>query len=236
MSRAQRVERAFAGPVLVAALLVVPLLVLEGADLPGAWPTVLDVADWAMWAIFVAELAAMLWTVEDRGRWLREHPLDVVIVVFTVPVFSSAFEVLRVLRLLRLLRLARLARISKVLFSLEGLRYVGLLAVLTLVAGGEAFAQLENVSVGNGLYWAATTMTTVGYGNVSPTTTGGKLVAVAVMFLGIGFVAVLTGAIAERFLAPEVEEVESAVEAEEADLRRELREIADRLARLSARM
>jgi hypothetical protein len=52
------------------------------------------------------------------------------------------------------------------------------------------------------MYWSLTTMTTVGYGDVTPNTQAGRIVAVAVMLVGIGFVAIVTGAVAQRFNAP----------------------------------
>jgi voltage-gated potassium channel len=88
------------------------------------------------------------------------------------------------------------------------------------------------------------TMTTVGYGDLSPKTTGGRLVGIALMLIGIGFVALLTGAIAERFLTPQLEEGVTSVEAEVAEdvgrarseLLGELREITRRLHALEKRV
>lgn len=137
MTRAQRAERAFAVPMIIAALLVVPLLALENADLGGAWPAILTVGDWAIWTAFVAEAIVMLRVVPDRGAWLRDHPLEVIVIVFSFPLLSSAFAAIRVLRVLRLVRLLRLAKLARVAFSMTGLRYVTLLAVLTVIAGGE---------------------------------------------------------------------------------------------------
>jgi voltage-gated potassium channel len=82
-------------------------------------------------------------------------------------------------------------------------------------------------------------MTTVGYGDVSPHTDLGRVLAIAIMLIGIGFIAVLTGAVAERFLATEFEEVAEAtheVEATEGDVLAELREVRNRLDRLEARL
>src|SRR4029079_8520126 len=56
-------------------------------------------------------------------------------------------------------------------------------------------------------YWAATTMTTLG-SNIQATTTGGEIVTVGVLFVGIAFVALLTAGFAQRFLAPEIAEIE----------------------------
>ena len=80
------------------------------------------------------------------------------------------------------------------------------------LTGGAAFASVEKISVGDGIYWAITTMTTVGYGDFSPKTAEGKAIAVAVMLVGIGFATLLVGAIAERFIRPEVHEVEQTEE------------------------
>lgn len=53
-------------------------------------------------------------------------------------------------------------------------------------------------------------MTTVGYGDITPKTTEGKVIAVLVMLVGIGTATLLIGAVAQRFLAPSVEHVEVA--------------------------
>ena len=56
-------------------------------------------------------------------------------------------------------------------------------------------------SIGTGLWWAAQTVTTVGYGDNVPTSSAGRLVAVLVMFVGIGFLTVVTAAITSTFVA-----------------------------------
>jgi len=153
-------------------------------------------------------------------------------VLLTFPLIVALAPGLRALRLFRLLRLLRLARMARTAFSVTGLRYAALLALLTVLGGGEAYALIEGGSFADGVYWAATTMTTVGYGDITPDTATGKMLAVAVMLVGIGFVAVLTGAIAERFIAADVEQVE----ATEAGVVIELRRITDRLDRIEARL
>ena len=72
---------------------------------------------------------------------------------------------------------------------------VGAGAVMTVV-------DHENYpSVGSGLWWAAQTVTTVGYGDNVPTNLAGRLVAVLVMLLGIGFLTVITAAITSTFVS-----------------------------------
>jgi voltage-gated potassium channel len=80
-------------------------------------------------------------------------------------------------------------------------------------------------------------MTTVGDGNPQPTNTSTKILAVVVIFVGIGFVAVLTGAIAQRFLAPEIEEEEhefDTIIATNQEILAELREVRTRLEALES--
>lgn len=108
------------------------------------------------------------------------------------------------------------------------MRYAAILAVLTAIAGGEAFAAIENVSRAKGLYWSLTTMTTVGYGDVTPNTGEGRIVAVAVMLVGIGFVAIVTGAVAQRFIAPAEEQAQMS----RHELDHKLDALADRLERI----
>jgi voltage-gated potassium channel len=181
----------------------------------------------------------MLRLVDNPWSWVRHHPLEVTIVVFTFPVLANALTAIRALRLLRLVRLLRLPALARVAFSLEGLRYVALLAVVTAIGGGEAYAQSEGGSLKDGIYWAITTMTTVGYGDLSPKSDTGKMLALVVMLVGIGFVAILTGAVAQRFVHRDIEAVEAevrAVEDGELDVRAELRDVMAQLARIEARL
>jgi voltage-gated potassium channel len=82
------------------------------------------------------------------------------------------------------------------------------------------------------------TATTVGYGDISPQTGSGRAVGAAVMIVGTGFIALLTAAAAQRFLAAEIrEDVAEAVEGvewTEADVALQLRQIRDQFERLSA--
>ena len=75
-------------------------------------------------------------------------------------------------------------------------------------------------------------MTTLG-SNIEPTTTGGEVVSVFVLLIGIGFVALLTGSFAQRFLAPEIAEIEEELEEEqlsaEALALRELKSVQEQL-------
>jgi hypothetical protein len=62
---------------LVAALLVIPAIVIEQSDVAEPWDTIALVLNWATWLAFLAEAVLMLAVVPDRSRWLRDHPLEV---------------------------------------------------------------------------------------------------------------------------------------------------------------
>src|SRR4051794_33384280 len=131
--RSERIAKRLETPMLIAAALTLPVVVV-GESHPGGWQeSTAEVLNWATWLAFAFELVVMLSVVPDRRRWLREHPLDVVIVLLTPPVLPASLQSLRVFRLLRLLRLLRLAQLSRRVFSLEGLKFAALLAVLTTV-------------------------------------------------------------------------------------------------------
>jgi voltage-gated potassium channel len=178
--------------------------------------------------------------VPHKWRWVREHPLEVFIVAVTPPFIPGGLQAARALRLLRLVRLLRLASLARRTFSLAGLRYVALLALMTVLIGGAAFAAAEpgKRSTWDGVWRAITTMTAVGYGG-SPTTTLGRVITIGVLVVGIGFVAVLTGAVAQRFLAWQIEAVSDTaqeIEATDAELLAELCEVRFRLDRVEARL
>jgi voltage-gated potassium channel len=235
-ARSTRVAEKLNTPMLIAAALTLPMVAISESHPGGGLETVAHVLNWVTWTAFLIELVVMLAVVPNRRLWLRHHPLDPFIVIFTPPLLPAGLQGLRVLRLLRLVRLMRLAQLSREVFSLQGLHYAMFLALLTVVGGGALFVAFEkhsqHLTDWDGIYWAVTTMTTLG-SNIYPTTTGGEVVSTAILIIGIGFVALLTGAFAERFLSPEIAEVEQELAAEqlsaEALALRELKSVQEQL-------
>jgi voltage-gated potassium channel len=238
-ARSTRVAEALNTPMLVAAALTLPMVAITESHPGGRLEDVAIVLNWVTWIAFAVELVVMLAVVPERRVWLRHHPLDLIILVFTPPLLPAALQSLRVLRMLRLLRLLRLAQLSREVFSLQGLHYAALLAVLTAIGGGSLFVALErqnhHLDAWEGIYWALTTMTTLG-SSIYPTTTGGEILSAFILIVGIAFVALLTGAFAQRFLGPEIAEVEAELEAEQITAEvvalRELHGVREQLAAL----
>jgi voltage-gated potassium channel len=226
--RSTNLERKLEIPMIIAAILTLPALLLEDGSKTGTWHNIGYIGGAATWAVFLAGAILMFSVADSRWHWVRNHPLDIAIVVLTPPVAFSTIQALRLLRVLRLLRLIRIAPIARRVFSPQGLKYVGFLALLVLLISAEAFSSAANISYGNGIYWALSTMTTVGYGDITPHNSIGKVIACIVMVVGIGFFAVLTGAIAQQFLTTQVVELEQ----DEQDLLRQIRETTRQLQRL----
>jgi voltage-gated potassium channel len=238
--RSRRVQHLLEIPLAVAALLTIPVIAIEEVATREPWQTIGTVLNWATWLVFVAEVVIMLAIVPNRWLWVRTHSLDVIVTVLTPPVMPPGLQSLRALRLLRVLRLARLGPIARRLFTGDGLRFAAFLA-LAVVFGGAAFYSAEhrtqNIGLGDSIWWAVTTMTTVGYGDVFPETAMGRFVGATIMLIGIGLLALVTGAVAEQFVKGEVKEIEEAVEQEQRDaagVEDRLAELNDRLDRIEA--
>jgi voltage-gated potassium channel len=191
---------------LVAAVATIPSVIL---DVVVGLPRWLDVAaralNWVVWSVFLLTLVVAL--VRSPRRWatLRQNPVLPLIVLLTTPIAPAGLQMFRLLRLGALIGAAHHARR---LFSLEGLRYAGLILVIVVVGGGVIFSAVErsaqHVSIEDGIWWAIVTVTTVGYGDIVPHTDAGRGVAVIVMITGIGTAALLVGAASQRFVVGEV--------------------------------
>lgn len=221
---------------LVVAFLVIPVLLLEEADVGGFWGELASVTNWFIWLAFALEAAVMLWVVPDRWAWIKANPFALPVVILTPPFAPPALQAARVFRLLRVLRLFRSFRLIRRFFSLEGLKWAALLVLFVVIGGAAAFDAVEkdpSTDLWDGAWWAITTVTTVGYGDISPVTDAGRVIAIVVMLSGIGFVALLTAALAQQFIGQTVEEE---VEEAESELLTELRSINARLDRLERRL
>jgi voltage-gated potassium channel len=144
-------------------------------------------------------------------------PFALIDMLVLLPAYIGLFGGIdvRTLRVLRLLRLLKLARYSRSMFLLwdvicEEARAIGasafVLGILLIVASSVAYlfehpAQPEAFSsIPQAMWWAIVTMTTVGYGDVTPVTIAGKVIAAIVSIVGIGMVALPAGLIAAGFV------------------------------------
>jgi voltage-gated potassium channel len=174
--------------------------------------TALRVAEWTFTVLFTAEYLLRLTCARRPVRYARSF-FGLVDLLSVVPTYASVLvpgaQVLLVIRMLRILRVFRVLKLAHYVRESETLMRallasrrkiaVFVFAVLTLVVVFGSLMYLiegpENgfTSIPRGVYWAIVTMTTVGYGDISPRTDLGQALAAVIMILGYGIIAVPTG-------------------------------------------
>lgn len=206
-------------------------------DLGSFWEGACRFVTWAAWGFFALDYIVRLALSQDRPRYVRSNLFDLAVV---------ALPILRPLRLLRLVTLLSVlnryaggslrGRVAVyVVGSVALVLFVGALAVLDAERGAEG----SNIATfGDAVWWAMTTVTTVGYGDRFPVTETGRFVAGGLMVAGIALLGVVTASLAS-WLIERVSEVEEesqaatrrdieALTAEVAALRREMAGLIER--------
>jgi voltage-gated potassium channel len=235
-TREQRWERWLHVPMLIASLAVIPLVIIAADNFSPEVERIGRILNWGTWLMFVGEIAIMLVVTENRRRWLRTHPAELIATVLSPPILPGPLQTVRMLRVLRIARLAVTVKHLRRFVTPDGLRDAALFTLFVVLAGGVAFSQVErtqHLSAWDGVWWATSTLTTVGYGDITPHTVAGRVIAIIMMVSGVGFVALLTAAVAERFIRDE-RAAESSIEHHLVSLTEELRQIRRRLDRIEA--
>lgn len=200
---------------------------------------ILEYADNGVCMIFLADFLRQLLKAPRRGSYfVRWGWLDL---ISSIPMVD-VFRVGRLVRIIRIVRVLRAFRAAKLLASFllgrraEGLFFAAtLVTLLLIVCSSIAVLQFEDVpganitSASDALWWAVTTLTTVGYGDRYPVTGEGRIVATILMTAGIGLFGTFSGFVASWFLKP----TEAARENEVEQLRKELAVIRQILERQS---
>ena len=207
----ERFEAAVELPLVILAIVMVPLLVVPlVVDLPQPVEAGFLALDWLIWAAFAFEYAVRLALTTDRWRFVRREWPSLLLVLLP---FLRPLRVVRSARALRLLGLGRLVgalgrvvKDGRSLLFRHNLHYavlITLVVVLGSAAAAWAFEESAGGSIdslGDALWWAITTVTTVGYGDMFPITPAGRGIAAFLMLSGIALFGVLTANIAAFFV------------------------------------
>jgi len=168
-------------------------------EIPKSTQNILDNIQWLCWLVFALDLIYGLIKAENIKVYLKRHPLEIASVILPF---------LRPLRLLRVISFGGLV-IQKVAIGRQFaitlkasitavfVAYVSAVQI-TIVERSAEGSNIKNF--GDGLWWAITTVTTVGYGDRFPITTEGKALAVLLMITGISLAGVITASFASWFV------------------------------------
>ncbi len=208
--------------ILIAVILVsVAVVMIESvASVRLRHGTALRTAEWVFTLLFTLEYAMRLVAAENAGRYARS-PLGLIDFLAVLPTYVSllipggqAFTVIRILRVMRVFRVLKLAQFvggeQLLIRALRASSYkivVFLIAVLTVVViMGSIMYFIEGpehgfTSIPVGVYWAIVTLTTVGFGDITPQTPIGQVLAAMLMILGYAVIAVPTGIVTVEMAA-----------------------------------
>lgn len=206
--------RAFDVIVLVAIILSVLIVFLESVTvIESRFRSVFFALEWAFTILFTIEYAVRLWVARKPLRYMTSF-FGVVDLLSILPTYISlllpgthyllTIRILRVLRVFRIFKLAGHMKESHMIISaLYASRqkltvFLTTIALLVVIIGSMMYVIEAGTNSGfdnipRSIYWAIVTMTTVGYGDISPATPLGQLLAAVVMIMGYAIIAVPTG-------------------------------------------
>jgi len=220
---------------LLSILSLVGLAISASGRLAKDQMAILEMADTLVCALFFLDFLVSLYRAPSRwGYFFRWGWLDL---LSSVPMID-ALRVTRFARIIRILRLIRGVKATKILAQFilnrrgeSAILAVALVSMLLIVVSSIGILQVEgqpdsNIKdAGDALWWAITTITTVGYGDKFPVTMEGRLIASFLMICGVGLFGTLSGFVASWFLKPQ----EDSQDSELAILIREVRELRARI-------
>lgn len=189
--------------------LVILLLVTYGIILlsandkhPLLTQEVLDAIDWGVIAFFAVEYVIRFIRATDKVRFVRSNWFDLIAMI---PIASS-FRFARLIRVIRLVRIMRASPLVWNIVSSKQTRAMVIFATVFMLWSSAGIFLLENKvndnirNFGDALWWSIVTTTTVGYGDVSPVSMGGRIMAVFLMITGIGLIGTFTASLANHWM------------------------------------
>jgi voltage-gated potassium channel len=200
---------------ILASILLVMLESIESFDLK--YHRFLDISEWIITILFSIEYVLRIISIKKPIKYIFSF-YGIIDLLSTIPKYLSFILVgshnlaaLRALRLLRVFRILKLARYigasNRLLVALRASRakiavFLFFLVIICIILGTVMYMieGEENgfTSIPRSVYWAIVTLTTVGYGDVSPNTPVGQIIASIIMILGYSIIAIPTGIVSSE--------------------------------------
>ncbi|MDX5479155.1 MAG: ion transporter [Cyclobacteriaceae bacterium] len=208
-----RASKTFDVVLLVAILLSVGIVILDSVkDLHEQYGHFFYMLEWGFTILFSIEYSLRLWLSKRKFGYVFSF-YGLVDLLAIIPTYLSIFffntQFLVVIRSLRLLRVIRVLKLGRYLKDAEYLSealkasrakiqiFIGSMLTIVLIAGTIMYIvegpESGFTSIPMAMYWAIVTLTTVGFGDITPLTSIGKLMASVIMLMGYGIIAVPTG-------------------------------------------
>ena len=198
--------------IIILALISVVLVLLGFAEMVDLDNPPYNIIDLLLWGVFVVDYGWRFFLSKEKWRFIIENIFDLLAIlplnaIFTVFRLGRIFRLARVTKLLKLTRLLRIVgltgklekKVGKLLRT-TGLLYIFYLNSFIVLVGSSILSVVEEKSFSESLWWALVTVTTVGYGDIVPTSIFGKWLAVLLMLVGIGTIGMLTSALTNFFV------------------------------------
>lgn len=174
----------------------------------GAVPaSVVLITDWFIWGFFLLETTLLTYLVRDKKYYLIGNWVNLIIIIFGFPLLWEEFPAAGVLRALRLIVMAGiLIHISGTARRILARNHLGttlFVGFIITVMSGFLIAGLDPAieTPWDGIWWAWVTVTTVGYGDVVPVSTEGRLFGSFLILMGIGIFSMLTASFSAFFVS-----------------------------------
>ena len=168
--------------------------------------------DFIIWLIFVFDYFIRWYKSRNKRKFIKKNIIDLISII---PI-NTIFTIFRALNLIKIGKIARMGRSIKILKILtvsgrlkrnfdefiktNNFNYTLSIAVSIIFVGSIIMSTVENISLGDAIWWSIVTVTTVGYGDISPVTPMGRIVASILMLMGIGFISSLTSTLSTYFI------------------------------------
>jgi voltage-gated potassium channel len=213
----RRYERITAIPMIVVSLafvgfLIYPIAVATSSEVEAN----LRAANWILWSLFAVDYVVRFTLAPVKLTFVKQNVLDLAVVVLPLLAPLRVFSGLRALRVLRTLTvisaIAKTQRTSKNIVNPQSVATTILVLFVVISVGAALEFQFErgaagaNIrSYGDSLWWAVSTVTSVGYGDKYPVTMEGRGIATLLMFVGIGTASLLAAGLTTFFVGQEAQ-------------------------------